>query len=140
MAVSFEGSAVSPASAEAVFAAWRNVAGWATGDGPIRTASIDGPFAIGAVIKVKAKRFPPSTFVITKIDGPGSWSDESRLPGLRMVFDHLATPGAGGTAITERVTMTGPLAGLAGRVMRKRMIKLFVASSKATAARAEAQA
>ncbi len=115
--ISFEATATSVASPDAVFATWIDVTRWAEGD-EIEQATIDRDFGPGAVIRSKAKGLPASKLVVTIVDGPSRWVDESRLPGVRLTFEHIATAQGSGTLLAERVTFTGPLARPVARVVR----------------------
>ena len=90
---SYEASAVSRGDPEAVWSAWTAVASWSASD-HIESASIDGEFRAGAVVKSKARGFPASTLTVTRVDRPTLWVDESRSPGMRMTFDHIIAPTA----------------------------------------------
>jgi hypothetical protein len=135
--VSYEGSAVARATPEAAFAAWTNVDRWTEG-GQLQSVSIDGEFRVGAIIRSKAKGFPAGTFTVTRVDVPRLWVDESRAIGLRMTFEHVIEPVSDGVSLTERVTITGPLARVAGPLVRRKMEALFAASTRQVAAQAEA--
>jgi hypothetical protein len=136
MAVTIEGSAVSRATPEEVFAAWTDVNSWTEGD-YMERASIDREFAPGAVIRAKVKGFPTATLVVTQVDPPKVWVDESRMPGVRMSYEHRVEPVTEGTSLTERVTISGPLARVVGALVRGRMVALFSASTQHIARRAE---
>ena len=57
---------------------------------------------------------------------------------MRMTFDHVIEPGEGGTRLTERVQISGPLARALGPLMRRKLEALFAASVAAVARQAEA--
>src|SRR2546423_1387222 len=82
--------------------------GWSAYD-PIEAARVDGAFQPGAAITSKAKGFPSSTLTVTRVEPPSLWVDESRSPGMRISFDHVLEPAEGGTRLTERVHISGPL-------------------------------
>jgi hypothetical protein len=134
---SYEASAVTKASAEAAWTAWTDVEGWSAYD-HIDAARVDGVFRPGAVITSKAKGFPSSTLTVTHVEPPSLWVDESRSPGMQMTFDHLLEPGEGGTRLTERVRISGPLGRVLGSLMRRKLEALFAASVAAVARQAEA--
>jgi len=90
------------------------------------------------VITSKAKGFPSSTLTVTHVEPPSLWVDESRSPGMQMTFDHLLEPGEGGTRLTERVRISGPLGRVLGSLMRRKLEALFAASVAAVARQAEA--
>ena len=134
---SYEASVVTNASAEAAWTAWTDVESWGQYD-HIEAASVEGAFRPGAAITSKAKGFPSSTLTVTRVEPPRVWVDETRSPGLRMTFDHVVEPGEGGTRLTERVRISGPLARVLGPLLRRRLEALFAASVAAVARQAEA--
>jgi hypothetical protein len=133
----YEASAVTKASAEAAWTAWTDVAGWSA-YAHIESACVDGDFRRGATITTKAKGLPGSTLTVTRVQPPRVWVDESRALGMRMTFDHVSEPGEGGTRLTERVRISGPLGLVLGPLMRRKLQALFAASVAAVARRAEA--
>src|SRR5438105_8997411 len=133
---SYEASAVTNASADAAWSAWTDVQGW-SGYDHIEAARVDGAFQPGAAITSKAKGFPSSTLTVTRVEQPSLWVDESRSPGMRMTFDHVLEPGQGGTRLTERVRIRGPLGRLLGPLMRRKLEALFATSVAAVAFQAE---
>lgn len=134
---SYEASTVTPASAEAAWTAWTDVERW-SGYDHIESAQIDGEFRIGAVITSKAKGFPSSKLTVTHAERPTLWVDESRSSGMRMIFDHIIETAEGGTRLTERVRIGGPLARLFGPLLRRKLEALFATSVAMVARDAEA--
>jgi Polyketide cyclase / dehydrase and lipid transport len=134
---SYEASTGSRASAEAAWAAWTDVGGWSA-YAHIESAQIDGEFGSGAVIRSKAAGFPASTLTVTRVERPHLWVDESRSPVMRMTFEHVIEPGEGGTRLTERVRIGGPLGRVFGPLLRRRLEALFAQSLAAVARQAEA--
>ena len=137
--VSCSGSAVTKATPERAWAAWVDVARWKDGD-VIERARLDGAFREGSTIVSKARGYPESTLTITHVEPPRLWVDESRAAGVRMTFEHLIEPGVQGTRLTERVLFAGPLGGVVGRVLRRRLEALFAATTDQIARQAEAKA
>ena len=76
----------------------------------------EGPLAQGSKARVALKLSPlPSVWEVTEVN-PGrsfAWASSS-LPGLRLIFDHIAEGADGGTRATLRIDIEGPLAFLAG--------------------------
>jgi len=134
--LSYSGSAVTQASPQEVWAAWVDVARWSDGD-VIESARLEGNFEEGSTIISKAKGFPSSKLTITRVDPHRIWVDESRSPGVRMSFEHVIEPRDAGTTITERVLIAGPLGGIVGRVLRRRLETLFAATTEQVARQAE---
>jgi hypothetical protein len=134
---SYEASVVTTASAEAAWTAWTDVESWSRYD-HIETARIDGAFQPGTTITTKAKGLPRSTLNITRVERPSLWVDESRSPWMRMTFEHVIEPREGGTRLTERARIGGPLAHAIGPLVRRKLEALFAASVAAVARQAEA--
>jgi polyketide cyclase/dehydrase/lipid transport protein len=133
---SYETSGVSQAAPDKVWAAWVDVASWSESE-HIESARLDGEFQPGGTITSKANGFPRSTLTITRVEPPRVWVDESRSPGVKMTFEHIIEEGKGGTELTERVLIRGPLARLVGVLMRRKLEALFAASVAEVARRAE---
>jgi hypothetical protein len=57
---------------------------------------------------------------------------------MHMTFDHVVEPGEGGTRLTERVRISGPIGRALGPLMRRKLDALFAASVAAVARQAEA--
>lgn len=76
----------------------------------------EGPLAPGFRARVTLKLNPlPSTWEVTEVN-PGrsfAWKS-SLLPGVRLLFDHIAEGAEGGTRATLRIDIEGPLAFIAG--------------------------
>jgi len=134
---SYEASTVTPASAEAAWAAWTDVERWSRYD-HVESAQIDGEFRAGAVITIKPKGLPSSKLTVTQAKRPTLWVDESRSPGMRMIYDHVIKTAEGGTQLIERVRLSGPLAGVLGPLLRRKLEALFATSVAAVARDAEA--
>ncbi len=76
----------------------------------------EGPLALGSKARIALKLSPlASVWEVTELN-PGrsfAWTSSS-LPGLRLLFDHIAEDFDGGTRATLRIDIEGPLAFLAG--------------------------
>jgi hypothetical protein len=105
----------------------------------IDEAKIDRNFSVGAKITMKVKGGPPTTATVTTVDPPRMWVGVSKFPGLTMTFEHMIEAGDGSTVLSERVVMSGPFAGVAGRLMGKRLEETFAASTGRIARLAEAR-
>lgn len=120
---SFEGKSTCSATPSAVWAAWTNPAEWP--GGVIEKASIDRDFVVGANITAKAKGGPTTTHAVTSMDPPRTWVGVSKFPGLTMTYEHDIDVVDGGTTLTERAIMSGPLAGIAALLIGKSLAKGF---------------
>ncbi len=72
----------------------------------------EGPLAEGCTARIALKLSPfPSVWEVTEVI-PGrsfAWTSSS-IPGVRLIFDHIAEDFDGGTVATLRVDVEGPLA------------------------------
>jgi len=76
----------------------------------------ESPLAQGSKARVALKLSPlPSVWEVTEVnpDRSFAWASSS-IPGLRLIFDHIAESADGGTRATLRIDIEGPLAFLAG--------------------------
>jgi carbon monoxide dehydrogenase subunit G len=111
-----EESVEARASPEQAWAAWTDVDVLARAP-DLESISIDGPFAPGARLRMKPQGMPAARLQITRVEKPRVWTDVSRGPGWKMTFEHIVEPREGSVRLTERVAVTGPLAGLLGRFL-----------------------
>jgi uncharacterized membrane protein len=76
----------------------------------------EGPLAEGSRARIALKLSPFATlWEVTEINSGRSfaWASSS-IPGIRLVFDHVAESADGGTRATLRIDFEGPLAFMAG--------------------------
>lgn len=116
MAWTCEESAEVTALPEEAFAAWTDVDVLARAP-DLESISIDGPFEVGARLKMKAQGMPTARLRVTRVEPPRLWTDESGGPGFRMVFDHVVEPSGDGVRLTERVEVRGVLSPVLGRFL-----------------------
>ncbi len=88
---------------------------------------------------MKVKGGPPTTSTVTIVEPPRMWVGVSKFPGLTMTYEHTIEASDGGTLLSERVVMSGPFAGVAGRLMGKSLGETFIASTDRIARLAEAR-
>lgn len=106
-----------PTPAQPIFALYADVAGWSRWDPDTKAASLDGPFQVGAkgrLVPTKGRAVP---IELTQLETDRSFTVQARIPLFKMVFEHELRPTAGGTEATHRVTFTGWLAPLLGRML-----------------------
>ena len=132
----YEAPAISRAAPESVWETWVDVDGWSEGD-HVESASLDGEFRPGTVLRTKAKGLPRAKLTLTRVERPHLWVNESRSPGVRMTFDHLVEPVEAGTRVTERMLIEGPLARVVSALMGRRMEAVLDSSVAHVAQRAE---
>ena len=100
--------------------------------GPIRMAAGPGLAAL-------ARGAPASTGTVTHVDSPRSWASVAKAPGLTLTYEHVIEPNSTGAVLTERAIMSGPLAGVAARLIGKRLASTFVATTAHCAQLAESR-
>jgi uncharacterized protein YndB with AHSA1/START domain len=106
--------AVSP---EKIFEIYADVGNWKTWDPDTRESSIDGPFQTGS----KGKITPPKGMTVPmnfiSVVPNKSFTVESRIPLFRMMFEHELNVTAAGTEVVHRITFSGALSFLLGRIV-----------------------
>ena len=107
----------SSAPPSAYFARWIDHSSWSEWSPDTEWVVVDGPVQAGARGTIKPQGAPKARFEITRLVQDASYDDTTRFLGATMLFAHDATPLDGGTELTVRVTMTGPLAGLWSRIL-----------------------
>lgn len=58
---------------------------------------------------------------VTEVTRDRSFTVESKIPLFRMVFEHELNPTAGGTEVVHRVTLSGPLLLILGRMLARQI-------------------
>ncbi len=111
------------ATAAAVWALWADPNRWKAWNERIAWAELLGPLAVGTRARIRFKRSPRAlTFTVTALEHERAFTDEVRLPGVRMGHEHTLTPVGSMTRIRHRLYFEGPAekvyALLMGRQMR----------------------
>jgi len=120
MAWSFGHSAESAASPQAIWRRYVDVEHWSEWSRHgVEWSRLDGPFEVGAKGRSKAPGMPAARFRLVEVDPEARFVSEVRLPGGRIRFEHLIEPRDGGSRITHLASVSGPLAALHARVIRK---------------------
>jgi hypothetical protein len=104
-----------------IFSIYEEVDRWNTWDPETRSAILDGPFAVGSrghLVPTKGRGVP---MIVTKVRPQQCFTVESRIPFFRMVFDHEIEMVDGGSLVTHRVTFSGALTALIGRMLCRRL-------------------
>ena len=58
---------------------------------------------------------------VTDVVKNRSFTVESRIPLFRMLFEHELIPGTDGTQVIHRITLSGPLLLVLGRMLARQM-------------------
>ncbi|TMK95594.1 MAG: hypothetical protein E6G34_14320 [Actinobacteria bacterium] len=116
-----EGTYDARAPIEAVWSQYADVARWPRWAEDIVWASLDGPFQAGSSGRVRYRRTPSLRFTVVVVEAPRGYITEVPLLLARLTFDHRLTATEGGTRIAERISFSGPPAGLLGRIQGPRI-------------------
>ena len=116
-----EHSALVHASAERVFRIYENVSAWHTWDPDTKRASLAGPFAVGTRGSLTPTKGNTVPMLLTKVEPNSCFAVESKIPLFRAVFEHEVVPQGTSVKVTHRVTFSGLLAFLIGRILVKQL-------------------
>jgi hypothetical protein len=109
------------APARRIFRLYEDVAAWHTWDPDTRSASLDGPFAVGTRGTLVPTEGRPVPMVLTCVEPDVRFTVESRIPLFRMVFEHELVPRGDAVEVVHRVTFSGLLSPVIGRMLAKRL-------------------
>ena len=104
---------------ERVWAVLSDVERWPSWTASVQQVVLDGPLEVGAVVKIRQPKLPPTAWTVTDVVPGRSFTWESKAPGSRAVGEHEITPT--GEAVCEvrlRLEQSGPLGALVGRLYR----------------------
>ena len=86
----------------------------------VEWSRLDGPFAVGTSGKSKPRgRLPAGRFRLDAVVPEEMFRSETKLPGARLLFEHVIEPTQAGVTITHRATLDGPAAWLWLPLLRK---------------------
>jgi len=105
------------ASAANIFALYENVDAWASWDPDVKSASIDGQFDVGVMGKLKPINGPQSKILLTEVVKDKLFTVTSRLPLCKMTFEHVLEPNGKDTTVLHKVSFTGLLSPIFGRLI-----------------------
>jgi hypothetical protein len=106
---------------ERLFAIYEDVSNWHTWDPDTRQASLQGPFEAGSCGRLTPTRGRTVPMKITDVVRDRSFTVESRIPMFRMVFEHELLPRDAATEVVHRVTFSGLLSAVIGRVLSRQL-------------------
>lgn len=116
-----EHSVLVHAPAERIFRLYEDVAHWHTWDPDTKAAAIDGPFAVGTRGTLTPPKGHTVPMLLTRVERDVCFTVESRIPLFRMVFEHELVPQGGAVKVIHRVTFSGALTFLLGRMLVKQL-------------------
>jgi Polyketide cyclase / dehydrase and lipid transport len=100
------------ASADAIFAVYRDVAGWPRWDAGLDRMELDGPFAAGTTATMFVAGQDPLPMRLIWVEDGRGFEDETQVPdaGVVVRVRHSLEPRAdgGGTRIVHSMTIDGP--------------------------------
>jgi hypothetical protein len=73
------------------------------------------------------------------VDSPRIWVGVAKAPGLTMTYEHVIETDGTSAVLTERAILSGPLAGVAARLIGKRLESTFAATTAHCAQLAESR-
>jgi hypothetical protein len=120
MSWQFEHSADSGAVPEEVWRRYIDVEHWSDWSPGVEWSRLDGPLEVGTKGKSKPPGSPALRFRIIAVERNVKFATKVRLPGAGLKFEHAIEPLPTGARITHRATLSGPLATLYARSVRRR--------------------
>jgi Polyketide cyclase / dehydrase and lipid transport len=109
------------AAPQSIFRIYQDVRHWHTWDPDTRWATLEGPFAVGSRGRLMPTQGRAVPMVLTQVVRDSSFTVESKIPLFCMRFEHELRPSAGMTEAIHRVTLSGPLTLLLGRMLTRRL-------------------
>lgn len=110
------------AGADAVWALWQDPRRWKDWNEQIAEAELHGPFAVGTRARIRFRRGPrPLTFRITALEPGRLFTDEVRLPGVRLGHEHAIEHDGTTTTIRHRLYFDGPAEKVYSLLMGRQM-------------------
>lgn len=104
-----------------LFRIYEDVENWHLWDPDTKRAFLDGPLQPGAKGKLTPTQGNTVPMRVTECIKDRSFTVESRIPLFRMVFEHELNPMGDRTEVVHRVTLSGPLTLLLGRMLSKQI-------------------
>jgi hypothetical protein len=138
---STEHELMADATPTAVWALWANYQRWPEWNREIVSTRLHGPFAAGTKYTLRFRGSMPLRFAIVTLVYEREFTDEGYLPGARMGHRRLILPEGQQVRIRNCVYFIGPLAGVYGAVMGRRLrrnVRDFVEREKHLSERAVA--
>jgi len=120
----FEHSAESKAQPASVWERYTDVEHWREWSPKgVEESSLEGEFEAGSKGTSKAPHLPKGRFELVEVEPERRFVSKGKLPGGTLIFEHMIEPTNGGTRITHRATLAGPLTFLwspvIGRIIKR---------------------
>jgi len=113
----FEHTETTSATPAQLWARYSKPETWPEWDHETAVATVQGPMAAGTHGTLKPVKGPTTPFTFTEVTPGVGFTDVSRLPFVRLIFDHHIEATTTGSRFTHRVTISGPLSPLFARVI-----------------------
>jgi hypothetical protein len=117
----------------ALWTTWTDMTSYPDWDRREELVRLDGPFQVGTTgFSKQAGRRPGGTFRLTRVQPTSEWTNETPLPGGKLVLIHqLAPAGPGRVQLTKIYQVYGPLSVLFrlhyGREIKRNIPTMFAA-------------
>jgi hypothetical protein len=121
---------------ERLFALYADVMHWNRWDPDTKASSIHGPFQTGTRGSLTPTKGNTVPMLLTSVVQNRSFTVQVKIPLFRMVFEHELLPAQGITKVIHRVTFSGALSFLLGRIIGSQLnrgLPVTLAKLKATA-------
>ena len=102
---------------EAIFAVYQDVARWNTWDPDTKSSSLNGPFEVGTKGRLAPTKGQEIGIELTSVVPGRSFTCVGGVPLFRMVFDHELIPSGKATTVVHRITFSGALSFVLGRIV-----------------------
>ena len=133
----YEHTAMSTASPEALWDVWSDMASWPDWNGGIERIEVDGPFEVGTRFTMTPPGEEPIPMRLVEVIPGLSFSDEMDGGDFVVLTVHRLDPLADGTRITYRTEISGPAADDIGPELGPAITADFSEVVRALAAHAE---
>ncbi len=102
---------------QAIFAVYADVARWNTWDPDTKSSSLAGPFQVETWGRLAPAKGREIGIKVTSVVPDRSFTVARGVPLFHMVFEHELTPVGDVTSVVHRVTFSGALTFLLGRLV-----------------------
>jgi hypothetical protein len=120
-----EHSAESAGNPASVWERYEDVEEWREWSKGIEKSSLDGDFEAGSKGTAKAPNLPRGRFELVEVEPQRRFVSKAKWPGGTLILDHVIEPTDGGTRITHKATVRGPLdflwSPLIGRIIKREL-------------------
>jgi hypothetical protein len=120
-----EHSAESATPPAGIWERYTDVEQWHEWSKGVEESRLEGDFEVGSKGTTKAPNLPKIGFELIEVEPERRFVSKAKLPGGTLAFEHMIEPTNGGTRITHRATLAGPLNffwnPLIGRIVKREL-------------------